>query len=136
MQVALYYQSADIYIHAAKADTFPTAVLEALACGCPVIATRVGGIPEQVMDNETGFLIQPADPISLSSYLNLLFDDEKLRIRLACNAAEYVRRNFSLDKMVDSYLAYYNEILQDWAGKPKTKSDFATDSQRSRKQQR
>lgn len=46
--VAAYYQAADIYLHAAKADTFPNTILEALACGTPVVATSVGGIPEQV----------------------------------------------------------------------------------------
>ena len=46
--VAQYYQAADVYLHAATADTFPRAVLEALACGTPVVATGVGGIPEQV----------------------------------------------------------------------------------------
>ncbi len=47
--VARYYQAADLYLHAARADTFPTTVLEALACGTPVVATAVGGIPEQVV---------------------------------------------------------------------------------------
>ena len=47
-EVARYYQAADMYIHAAKVDTFPNSVLEALACGIPVVATAVGGIPEQV----------------------------------------------------------------------------------------
>lgn len=46
--VARYYQAADVYVHAARADTFPTSVIEALACGTPVVATAVGGIPEQV----------------------------------------------------------------------------------------
>jgi glycosyltransferase involved in cell wall biosynthesis len=46
--VARYYQAGDIYLHAARADTFPNTVLEALACGTPVVATAVGGIPEQV----------------------------------------------------------------------------------------
>ena len=46
--VAKYYQAADIYLHAARADSFPTTVLEALVCGTPVIATAIGGIPEQI----------------------------------------------------------------------------------------
>ncbi len=46
--VARYYQAADVYLHSARADTFPSSILEALACGTPVVATAVGGIPEQV----------------------------------------------------------------------------------------
>src|SRR5262249_17502046 len=51
-EVATYYQAADLYLHAATADTFPRAVLEALACGTPVVATNVGGIPEQISNLE------------------------------------------------------------------------------------
>ncbi len=47
-RVAAYYQAADVYVHAARADTFPNTILEALACGLPVVATAVGGIPEQI----------------------------------------------------------------------------------------
>ena len=129
-QVALYYQCADIYLHAARADTYPTTVLEALACGCPVIATRVGGIPEQVIDGETGFLVPPADPLAFSNDIKLLFDDPDLRDRLAYNAGKYAAQNFGLDKMVNSYLAYYDEILQDWAGKTRTSHAFANVRQR------
>src|ERR671918_1684959 len=59
--VARYYQAADIYIHSARADTFPNTVLEALACGTPVVATAVGGISEQVKG------LRPEDS-SASSY--------------------------------------------------------------------
>jgi glycosyltransferase involved in cell wall biosynthesis len=64
--VATYYQAADIYLHAARADTFPNTVLEALACGTPAIATAVGGIPEQIVDGKTGFLAQPGDAADMA----------------------------------------------------------------------
>lgn len=124
-KIALYYQSADIYIHAARMDTYPTTVLEALACGCPVVATRVGGIPEQIINGETGFLVSPGDAAALSNYMKLIFEDSTLRDRLARNASDYALRNFSLDKMVDAYLAYYKDIIQDWAEKTATSPGFA-----------
>jgi hypothetical protein len=61
--------------------------------------------------------------------MRLLFDDTNLRDRLAHNAAQYALRNFGLDKMVDSYLAYYKEILHHWAGKTKSLPVFAEDHQ-------
>ena len=60
-KVARYYQAADLYLHPTRADTFPTTVLEALACGIPVVASAVGGIPEQVVEGQTGFLVPVGD---------------------------------------------------------------------------
>src|SRR5208282_1198124 len=55
------YQAADVYLHAARADTFPTVILEALACGTRVVATAVGGIAEQIIEGKTGFLVPAGD---------------------------------------------------------------------------
>jgi glycosyltransferase involved in cell wall biosynthesis len=65
-RIARYYQAADLYVHAARADTFPNTVLEALACGTPVVASAVGGIPEQVIEGRTGFLTQVGDAPALA----------------------------------------------------------------------
>ena len=54
-QLSDYYRAADLFLHAALADNFPTTILEALSCGTPVIATAIGGIPEQIIDQVTGF---------------------------------------------------------------------------------
>ena len=59
-RVAETLRRADVYVHATKADNHPLAVLEALACGVPVVAPRVGGIPEQLTE-ETGVLVEPGD---------------------------------------------------------------------------
>lgn len=111
-QLALYYQAADVYIHAARVDTFPTTVLESMACGCPVIATKVGGIPEQIVEGETGFLVPLADAPELARKLKRILEDANLRQYFGRNSAEVVLRNFNQDKMVNSYLTYYDEILQ------------------------
>ncbi|MEJ5378237.1 MAG: glycosyltransferase [bacterium] len=129
--VALYYQAADVYTHAARADTFPNTVLEALACGVPVVATAVGGIPEQIKGLEweahpraypsyppqqaTGILVPPKNPEMLAKALCLLLEDGNLRECLGANAAQEARIRFDLQKQVDAYLEWFQEILSRWS---------------------
>lgn len=114
--LARYYQAADLYIHAAKADTFPRAVIEALACGAPVIATAVGGIPEQVNDldsssDPTGVLVASGDSNAMAAAIQKLLTDEPLRRRLSHNAAKDARNRFGLQAQVRRYIDWYQELL-------------------------
>ena len=122
-----YYQAADLYLHAARADTFPTTVLEALGCGLPVVATALGGIPEQVnaldlygaaepnsMDDATGVLVEPGDASAMANAVLKLFGDPTLCSRLSTNAARDARRRFDLNDQCDAYLNWYREILAAW----------------------
>jgi len=112
-KVAQFYQAADIFLHAAKieADTFPNTILEALACGTPVIATAVGGIPEQIEDGETGFLVPPGDAKAMAERITRLLKDEDLRRQMAKEAATTAQNRFSLERQVEDYLRWYREIL-------------------------
>jgi glycosyltransferase involved in cell wall biosynthesis len=125
--VADYYGAADVYLHAAKADTFPNVVLEALSCGLPVVATAVGGIPEQVMglalndamttlnradrETATGALTAKGDSAALAQALAILLPDETLRAQLGANAVRHVQQNFTLAQQTQGYLDWYEEIL-------------------------
>lgn len=130
--VARYYQAADIYLHSSRADTFPTTVLEALACGTPVVATAVGGIPEQVkglelpqfglwnaglnrygMDEATGVLVPGGDAQAMAASIEQLLNDDSLRIRLGENAALDAAKRFDLERQVDELLGWYREILHE-----------------------
>ena len=112
--VARYYQAADVYVHAARADTFPNTVLEALSCGTPVVATAVGGIPEQIVDAKTGFLTQPENAAHMAEkIIQLLVNDDLLR-KMGITAGNYASTHFGLDRMVNDYLGYYQEILHEW----------------------
>lgn len=113
-EVARYYQAADLYLHAARADTFPNAILEALACGTPVIATAVGGIPEQVEDGVTGLLVPPGDAEAMAAAIGRLLGDDNLRATMGRRAAGEARRRFALDRQVDDYLSYYAEAMDDF----------------------
>jgi glycosyltransferase involved in cell wall biosynthesis len=127
-EIARYYQAADLYIHAAKVDTFPNSVLEALACGIPVVATAVGGIPEQLKplaglgagapehtrhgpDAATGVLVAPGDAEDMSRSLIALVRDTGLRARLGANAQADARERFDLARQAQEYLTWYRQLL-------------------------
>jgi len=110
-KVVGYYQAADLYLHPARADTFPNTVLEALACGTPVVASAVGGIPEQVVEGRTGFLVPVGDAPALAGRTLELLEDEDLRLRMGREAARDAARRFGLVRMVGEYLAFYRDIL-------------------------
>jgi glycosyltransferase involved in cell wall biosynthesis len=120
--VADYYRAADIYIHAARADTFPNTVMESLACGTPVIATNVGGIPEQIkgfgkpysIENATGILVNIGDTEAMASAMNHLLSDEPVRFRLGQNAAMDARQRFDFNQQVDRFITWYQEVIADW----------------------
>ncbi len=114
--VASYYQAADLYLHAAHADTFPTTVLEALACGTPVIATAVGGIPEQIRTEgdgpgATGVLVPPGDAAGMAGAIERLLRDDAARRRMGERGAQDARSRFDQRCQVETYVQWYNDIL-------------------------
>jgi glycosyltransferase involved in cell wall biosynthesis len=113
--VARYYHAADVYVHAARADTFPNTILEALACGTPVVATAVGGIPEQIEDGQTGFLVPAGDAQSLADRVTQLMSDCNLRRGMGMRAAEVAALQFDLKQQADAYLAWYDQLVHERA---------------------
>ena len=127
--MARFYQCADLYVHPAWADNFPLTVLEALACGVPVVATAVGGIPEQVKseriaaddrgcesygaDEATGILVPERNANALAEAIVTLVGNDGLRETLGANAARDAAARFDLQTQVDRYLDWYAEILCD-----------------------
>jgi glycosyltransferase involved in cell wall biosynthesis len=112
-EVASYLRAADVLLHSSRADTFPTVVLEAMACGLPVVASAVGGIPEQVVDGETGFLVASGDGPAMAGHLQNLLIDPEIGSRLGRAAAERAERCFGQRLMVDRYLEWYRELAED-----------------------
>jgi len=112
--LAVYYRAADVYLHAALADVFPTVVLEALACGTPVVATSVGGILEQIVDGRTGFLTPIGDAETMAHAVMELIADKQLQSYMSRSAVQYSALHFSKQKMVDEYLSFYAEAAEDW----------------------
>jgi glycosyltransferase involved in cell wall biosynthesis len=113
--VANYYQAADIYVHVARADTFPISILEAMACATPVVATAVGGIPEQVQDTHTGFLVQMGDAQELAIRITQLLSNESMKRDMGLRAMEKAQRHYNFEAQVDAYLSWYEELLNERA---------------------
>lgn len=117
LTMARYYQAADVYVHAARVDTFPTTVLEAAACGTPVVATAVGGIPEQVLHGQTGFLVPARDAESMARQVRWLLEDEDRRRVISAQAAHIATVRFDLNRQVQDYLNWYEQLTMSSQGK-------------------
>jgi glycosyltransferase involved in cell wall biosynthesis len=109
-EVARRLRDADLYVHPSRADTFPSGVLEALASGTPVVASRVGGIPEQVTE-QTGVLVEPGDPAALAAAIEPLLADPGRRAQMGEAAAADARERFPLQRQLDAYLRLYSELV-------------------------
>jgi glycosyltransferase involved in cell wall biosynthesis len=97
--VQTFLQQADVFVHPAVwAEAFGWTIAEAMATGCPVVASRTGGIPELIEDEETGLLVEPGNPDVIASALRRLLASPELRRRLAVAARERVEERFSLAK--------------------------------------
>jgi len=86
-------------------DNLPTVIMEAMAAGLPVISTTIGGIPEMVIQNETGFLVPPGDVAALAGAIECLFDEIGLARRLGERGFQRAKELFSIEKNVRSLLA-------------------------------
>lgn len=95
-------------------DVFPTVILEAMASALPVVSTRLAGIPELVIDNETGLLVSPADVSSLTEALAQLMCDRELRLRYGAAGRKRIEKHFRIEHTVAPLL----ELFEQSCGRP------------------
>ncbi|MBI3416402.1 MAG: glycosyltransferase [Verrucomicrobia bacterium] len=108
--VADYYRAADVFLHTANADNFPCTVLEAQACGTPVVATAVGGVPEQIVDGQTGMLTERGDVAQMVNRVLELAARPDL-LDWGRRAAQHARANFDLENQAGRYLTVLASLL-------------------------
>jgi len=101
----------DIFVLPSLAEGISNTILEAMACGLPVVATRVGGTPEIVSEGVTGLLVPPDDPEAMAQRIQMYIRDDELRQRHGGAARESVVRHFSLDRMMQHYVDVYDAVL-------------------------
>jgi L-malate glycosyltransferase len=101
----------DLFVMPSITEGLGTSLLDAMACERPIVASRVGGIPEVVVDGATGLLVPPRDPDSLAEAIVRLLEDRALAARLAGAGLARVRERFTVDRMVDETLDVYRRAL-------------------------
>ena len=103
---------ADVFLLPSELESFGLAALEAQACEVPVIATRIGGIPEVVNDGESGFLSDVGDVEKMTKDTLRLLKDEKLRRAFGDRGRELAVQRYSTSKIIPQYIAFYEKIVQ------------------------
>jgi len=101
----------DIFVLPSLSEALSNALMEAMACGCAVVASNVGGNPELVRDGETGLLFNPGDASTLAAALQILIENESLRGRLAARGTELVRENFSIHSSAQRMSEIYTDLI-------------------------
>jgi glycosyltransferase involved in cell wall biosynthesis len=106
------YAAMDVFVlPSAQPEPFGGVVLEAMAMGVPVIATAIGGSPDQVEEGRTGFLVPPSDAPALADKLAVLFKDGALRLAMGRAGRERLANCFALERMFDKIEAVYRHAL-------------------------
>jgi glycosyltransferase involved in cell wall biosynthesis len=106
------YRAAYVSILPSIYEAVSLSGLESLACGCPVIGSRVGGIPEIVKDGLTGLLVTPKSPSALAEALIYLLENPELRDQMSVQARAFVTDNFSWSVIASRTVDFYNELLE------------------------
>ncbi len=103
---------ADISVLSSWSEGIPQSLLQSMAAGVPVVATRVGGVPEVVIDGENGFLIDPGDYEGLAERINMILNDG-IDEHILAKAKETVRHNHTRKKMLDKIESLYERLLSE-----------------------
>jgi len=104
------YQGAALFVHAAHREGLPTVLLEAMACGRPVIATAVSGALDVVISGENGLLVPPRAPAQMAEAVNHLLSDGPMRDQLGMAARRTIEARFSWDIVSNNYLELYQRL--------------------------
>jgi len=109
--IVSWLSAADLFLLPSSQESFGLAALEAMACEVPVIASRVGGLPEVITDGVTGFICSPSDIDDMAERGVQVLTDPALRLRIGQAAAADVQRRFCVSVVVPQYEQYYEDVL-------------------------
>jgi glycosyltransferase involved in cell wall biosynthesis len=110
--VAQLLKAADLFLLTSISEGIPLTVIEAMLTHLPVVATRVGGLPEVVVDGRTGFLTRAGDDAALASDILQLANDAQMRQNMGSLGRDRAERYFSESQMHERYLTLYREMIK------------------------
>lgn len=103
----------DVFAHPSLSDAFPTVLLEAMAAGLPIVASDVGGIPEIVEPDVTGFLVPAGDPAALAAAIQALLSNGEQARQMGDRGRAVARQQFSTEAWIERLVAVYGEVLSE-----------------------
>ena len=105
------FAAADLVVHTPRLEAFGLVVVQAMACGVAVVAAGVGGLPEIVVDGETGVLAPPADPMATAPLIRGVLDSRPQREALAMAALQRARQEYTADRFAARHRALYDRLV-------------------------
>jgi glycosyltransferase involved in cell wall biosynthesis len=112
-QKELYLLDTDIFVLPSWSEGFPLVILEAMAAGCPVISTRVGAIPEVVLEGITGILVEKQNPQQLADAIIRLVDDPELRQRMGEAGRKRFEEHYTFERCAERLIKVFEQVLQE-----------------------
>ncbi len=110
-EISKYLNTFDVFVALSREESFGVAVVEAMACGLPVVVSNVGGLTEVVEDRITGFVVPSEDPDSAARAIERILADEDLRERMGKAGRERVERLYNWENNVSMMIGLYEKIL-------------------------
>lgn len=117
ISLRLAYSAADVFVCPSREESFSLTTLESLACGTPVAAFSVGGIPDMVEHGVNGCLAAPHDPEELARGIAYILEDDERRARMGEAARKVVEERYAAPVVARQYRALYEEVLAEHAGR-------------------
>lgn len=109
--MATVYNATDLFVLPSLEDNLPNTIMEAMACGTPVVSFRTGGIPDLIQHGENGSLVEKGDIYGLAELIVELLHDDSKREKFAVRSRAFIGEKFNEDLLSDRYLSLFDELL-------------------------
>ena len=111
-QVPIELNKMDIFVALSNFESFGVAIIEANACGLPVVVSDTDGPAEVVVQNKTGLVVPKNNPVASAKAIELLINDKKLREKLGLEGRLHVKEHYMWDSCVDKLIGVYKELYE------------------------